>query len=777
MTTSELLGAAAHAAPSGDGAPSGPTDLRVGPEALRPLGVDECLLDQIVRSLHPEAPPVFAPLAASLTPASAGAGEVLPAALPGAAVPAPVIFAPPAKRVPAMPGIAPSAVAIAPSGLDPNALAPPRSLPSPTVYALDGGLPPLLPENAVPASVVPTPITGFYFLPAESGELAQIARPLTPPAAALPSLTTPTATSPSPGGLSVPRPSLSAAALPSGGQAIAPVALPSGDALTAALSPPTHIAALALPTGPVEYAATPYFLPSTPPASTSLPTTSWPAAPVDAEATTAGPPFLAPLVTARPGAGDSAGLLPHPVPAPSAQKVASLDWALPRPPADGAAPAPQPTVPAQALHAVPAAPGAAEAPRPSETRLSHEPFDVIAVRRDFPILQERVHGRPLVWLDNAATTQKPRAVIDRLVQYYEHEYSNVHRGAHTLAARSTDAYENARETVARFLGAATPREIVFVRGTTEAVNLVANSWGRRFLTEGDEIVLTTLEHHSNIVPWQFLAETHGVVLRVVPVTDRGEVLLSDFSKTLSPRTRFVSITHVSNALGTVLPVGEMIQVAHRHGARVLVDGAQAVSHFAVNVQAIDADFYTLSSHKLFGPSAAGVLYGKLALLDEMPPWQGGGNMIERVTFERSSFMPPPMRFEAGTATLAPAIGLGAAIEYLERIGMPNITRHEHELLQHATEALSAIRGVRLIGTAPEKAGVVSFLADGIGVEEMGGILDQEGIAVRAGHHCAQPTMDRFGLTGTVRPSFALYNTHEEVELLARTVRQAIQQRR
>jgi len=407
--------------------------------------------------------------------------------------------------------------------------------------------------------------------------------------------------------------------------------------------------------------------------------------------------------------------------------------------------------------------------------LSRRTFDVHDIRRDFPILQKRVHGRPLVWLDNAATTQKPRAVIERLVHYYEHEYSNVHRAAHTLAARSTDAYEGAREKLQRFLGASSPSEIVFVRGTTEAINLVANSWGRKNVARGDEIVLTTIEHHSNIVPWQFLAEEVGAVLRIVPVTDRGEVLLSDYGKLLGARTRLVAITHVSNALGTILPVGEMIQAAHRHGARILVDGAQAVSHFPVNVQALDADFYVLSGHKMFGPSAVGVLYGKKALLDEMPPWQGGGNMIQQVTFEKSTFADPPARFEAGTATLGPAVGLGAAVDYLEHIGMENVARHERELLAYATDALSKIRGLRLIGTAREKAGVVSFIVDGMSAKDMGSFLDQEGIAVRAGHHCAQPTMDRFGVTSTVRPSLALYNTHQEIDVLVRAVRKALQQ--
>jgi cysteine desulfurase/selenocysteine lyase len=400
-------------------------------------------------------------------------------------------------------------------------------------------------------------------------------------------------------------------------------------------------------------------------------------------------------------------------------------------------------------------------------------FDVADIRRDFPILQERIHGKQLVWLDNAATTQKPHAVIERLKYYYEHEYSNVHRGAHTLAARSTEAYENAREKLQRFLAAASPEEIVFVRGTTEGVNLVASSFGSKFVGKGDEIVLSTLEHHSNIVPWQFLAQRTGAVIKVVPVTDRGEVLLGDVERTLSDRTRIVAVTHVSNALGTVLPVREITQMAHRRGARVLIDGAQAVSHFPINVQELDADFYVLSGHKMFGPSAIGVVYGKKALLDEMPPWQGGGNMIQRVTFEHSTFADPPARFEAGTAALGPAVGLGAAADYLMQIGMENVAAHERQLLAYTQDSLSRIPGLRLIGTAPEKTSVASFVTDDVPPEEMGKILDQEGIAVRAGHHCAQPTMDRFGLEATVRPSLALYNTHDEIDQLARAIRRAL----
>lgn len=403
----------------------------------------------------------------------------------------------------------------------------------------------------------------------------------------------------------------------------------------------------------------------------------------------------------------------------------------------------------------------------------HRPFDPRAIRADFPILRERIHGRPLIWLDNAATTQKPQSVIDRVAHFYAHENSNVHRAAHTLAARATEAYESAREKVAKFLGAASPKEIVFVRGTTEAVNLVANSWGRRHLRAGDEIVLTTLEHHSNIVPWQFLRDELGVVLKIVPVTDRGEVLLDDVGRTLSPKTKLVSITHVSNALGTVLPVQEITAAAKRHGATVLIDGAQAVSHFPVNVQELGADFYVLSGHKLFAPTGAGALYGRKQILDAMPPWQGGGNMIEHVSFEKSSFAEAPAKFEAGTATLGAAVGLGAAIDYLNALGMHNVARHEQELLAHGHEVLSSIKTLRLIGTAPEKAGVLSFVSERMKSEDIGKALDREGIALRVGHHCAQPTMARFGVTGTVRPSLALYNCHEDLDQLGRALRRIL----
>jgi cysteine desulfurase/selenocysteine lyase len=415
-------------------------------------------------------------------------------------------------------------------------------------------------------------------------------------------------------------------------------------------------------------------------------------------------------------------------------------------------------------------PSATTAQPPPATPLSSRSFQVEAIRQDFPILQQTVHGKPLIWLDNAATTQKPRRVIDALTRFYERDNSNIHRGAHTLAARATELYEGARDKVRRFLGAARPEEIVFVHGATEAINLVSQAYGGTFINKGDEIVLTEIEHHANLVPWQQLAKEKGAVLRVVPVNDRGEVLLEEYERLLGPRTRVVALAHVSNALGTILPVRTMTQLAHRHGARVLLDGAQSVAHLPVDVQALDCDFYAFSGHKLFGPTGIGVLYGKSELLEAMPPWQGGGNMIDQVTFENTTYQQAPAKFEAGTGILAGAVGLGAAIDYLDEVGLDNISRYEHELLAHGTAALSGIPGLRLIGTAADKAGVLSFVLDGVRTEDVGRYLDQEGIAVRASHHCAQPTMKRFGVTSTVRPSLAFYNTHAEIDTLAAAVR-------
>jgi cysteine desulfurase/selenocysteine lyase len=402
---------------------------------------------------------------------------------------------------------------------------------------------------------------------------------------------------------------------------------------------------------------------------------------------------------------------------------------------------------------------------PQELALSSYAFDAAALKRDFPILRERVNGRPLVWLDNAATTQKPQSVIDRLKYFYEHENSNVHRAAHELAARATDAYESAREKVRRFLNASSSREIIFVRGATEGINLVAQSWGRQNIQKDDEIVITWLEHHANIVPWQMLASEKGAKLRVAPVDDSGQVLLDEYEKLLGPKTRLVALPQVSNALGVIPPAAAMIEAAHRHGAKVLLDGAQSISHMRVDVQSLDCDFFVFSGHKVFAPTGIGVVYGKPEVLEHMPPWQGGGNMIQDVTFERTLYQLPPQRFEAGTGNIADAVGLGAAIDYLDRAGMANITRHEHELLLYATNALQQIPGLRIIGTAKEKAGVLSFVMQGFRNEEIGDYLNRNGIAVRSGHHCAQPILRRFGLESTVRASLALYNTFEDIDAL------------
>jgi cysteine desulfurase/selenocysteine lyase len=397
-------------------------------------------------------------------------------------------------------------------------------------------------------------------------------------------------------------------------------------------------------------------------------------------------------------------------------------------------------------------------------------FDVNAVRRDFPILQERVNGKPLVWFDNAATTQKPQSVIDRLAYFYAHENSNIHRAAHELAARATDAYEAARQKVQRFLGAGSADEIIFVRGATEAINLVAKTWGVQNIGEGDEIIVSLLEHHANIVPWQQLAQQTGAKIRVIPVDDTGQLKLDELQKLLNPKTKLVSVTQVSNALGTVTPIKQVIDMAHAAGAKVLVDGAQSVSHLRVNVQALDADFFVFSGHKIFGPTGIGVVYGKKALLDQMPPWQGGGNMIADVTFEKTLFQPAPNKFEAGTGNIADAVGLGAALDYVDRIGIENIARYEHDLLVYATRGLSSIPSVRLIGTAVDKASVASFVLAGYTTEEVGRALNEEGIAVRSGHHCAQPILRRFGVEATVRPSLAFYNTCEEIDRMLSVVR-------
>ncbi|CAH1199180.1 Cysteine desulfurase [Paenibacillus plantiphilus] len=396
-------------------------------------------------------------------------------------------------------------------------------------------------------------------------------------------------------------------------------------------------------------------------------------------------------------------------------------------------------------------------------------FDIHAIRRDFPILSEKINGKPLIWLDNAATTHKPRHVIDRISYYYEHENSNIHRAAHELAARSTDAYEGAREKVARFLNAPSPQQIVFVRGATEAINLVANSYARHNVKPGDEILITWLEHHANIVPWQMICNETGAKLRVAPVDEDGQIILSEFAKLLSKRTKLVSLTQVSNALGTITPVAEMVHLAHQYGAKVLVDGAQAVSHLKVDVQALDCDFYVFSGHKVFGPTGIGALYGKAEVLETMKPYQGGGNMIVDVTFEKTIIHPAPNRFEAGTGNIADAVGLGAAIDYVTTIGIEAIHQYEHYLLEYGTEALSKVPGLRFIGTAKNKASVMSFTLQGFTTEQVGQALSAEGIAVRSGHHCAQPILRRFGVEHTVRPSLAFYNTCEELDKLAEVI--------
>jgi cysteine desulfurase/selenocysteine lyase len=392
-------------------------------------------------------------------------------------------------------------------------------------------------------------------------------------------------------------------------------------------------------------------------------------------------------------------------------------------------------------------------------------FDVERVRADFPILREKARGHQLVYLDNAATSQKPKIVMDAILRYYEHDNANIHRGVHYLSERATEEFEEARKSVQSFLHAARPSEIIFVRGATEAINLVAQTFGRVHVGAGDEVLITTMEHHSNIVPWQMLCEEKQATLRVAPINDKGELILEEFEKLLGPKTKIVSVGHVSNALGTVNPLAEIIRMSHARNIPVLVDGAQAVPRVPVNVQELDCDFYVFSGHKTYGPTGIGILYGKLALLEAMPPYQGGGDMISSVTFEKTIYNKVPHKFEAGTPDMSGAVGLRAALEYLDRLGMDNIAAYEHELLAYATKVVSAITGIRLIGTAKEKAGVLSFVIEGIHPHDIGTILDQEGIAIRTGHHCAQPVMARFCIDATARASFGLYNTKEEIDAL------------
>jgi cysteine desulfurase/selenocysteine lyase len=393
-------------------------------------------------------------------------------------------------------------------------------------------------------------------------------------------------------------------------------------------------------------------------------------------------------------------------------------------------------------------------------------FDVERMREDFPVLKQTVHGKPLVYLDSAATAQKPSVVVDAIRRFHEVDCANIHRGVHELSQRSTAAYEETRAKAKRFLNSRSRNELIFVRGTTEGINLVASSWGRKNVKEGDEIVISALEHHSNIVPWQMLCEEKAAMLRVIPINDRGELILEEYEKLLGPRTRMVAFAHVSNALGTINPVKQMIEMAHRAGALALIDGAQAAPHMKVDVQALDADFYTMSGHKVFGPTGIGILYGKTKLLNAMPPYQGGGDMIRTVTFEKTTYNDPPYKFEAGTPNIAGGIGLGAALDYVTRIGMDKIAAYEHDLLVYGTEALAQVPGLKLIGTAREKAAVLSFVIEGIHPHDIGTVLDRQGIAVRTGHHCAQPVMDRFHVAATTRASLAFYNTTAEIDSLA-----------
>ncbi len=400
------------------------------------------------------------------------------------------------------------------------------------------------------------------------------------------------------------------------------------------------------------------------------------------------------------------------------------------------------------------------------------PFDVERIRADFPLLGEEMRGKPMVFLDSAASSQKPTAVLDALKYYYEHQHANVHRGVYELSQQATDAFELGRERARKFLNAGSEEEVIFVRGTTEGINLVASSFSRRFIKAGDEVLISAMEHHSNIVPWQLVCEQVGAKLQVIPVNERGELIMEEFDRLLNDRTRIVAVTHVSNTLGTINPVEEIIAKAHQRGVPVLLDGAQATPHLKVDVQALDVDFYTFSGHKVFGPTGIGILFGKKKWLEEMPPYQGGGEMIATVTFEKTTFNELPHKFEAGTPDISGAVGLGVALEYVENIGQEAIAQYEHELLEYATEKLSAIEGLRIVGTAEKKASVISFLIEGTHPYDVGTLLDKQGIAVRTGHHCTQPLMDRYGIPGTVRASFAFYNTREDIDRLVAGVERA-----
>ncbi len=400
-------------------------------------------------------------------------------------------------------------------------------------------------------------------------------------------------------------------------------------------------------------------------------------------------------------------------------------------------------------------------------------FDVNALRAQFPILKKRVRGNPFVYLDNAATTQKPQSVIDVLNQYYTDQNANIHRGIHYLSEQATEAYEDARSRISKFINVPSERQIIFVRGTTEGINLIAQTFGRQRVRSGDEILISTLEHHSNIVPWQLLAEAQGANIKVIPIDDRGVLDLDAYGKLLNDRTRIVALSHVSNAIGTVSPIAEMCREAHQRDIPVIVDGAQSAPHMKVDMQALDCDFFVFSGHKIFGPTGTGVLYGKDKWLRDMPPYEGGGGMIQSVTFEKTRFLEYPARFEAGTPHIAGSIGFAAALDFVEEIGMEKIAAYEHGILQYATEQFSQIDGLKILGTAPEKAAVLSFILDDVHPHDISTFLDQDGIAIRAGHHCAQPLMNRFGVAGTARASFSIYNTREEVDVLAASLRKIV----
>ena len=407
-------------------------------------------------------------------------------------------------------------------------------------------------------------------------------------------------------------------------------------------------------------------------------------------------------------------------------------------------------------------------------RSNYVPFDVDKIRADFPVLNQTINGKPLVYLDNAATSQKPQSVIDTLVSYYSTENANVHRGVHTLSQRATDDYEEARDKVKRFINAEKDDEIIFVRGTTEGINLISQTYGRSCIGEGDEIIISSMEHHSNIVPWQILCQEKGATLRVIPVNDLGELLLDEYERLFTAKTKLVSIVHQSNALGTINPAKEIVDISHGHGVPVLLDGAQAIAHMEVDVRELGCDFYAFSGHKLYGPTGIGVLYGKESILEEMPPYQAGGEMIKSVTFEETLYNVLPNKFEAGTPNIAGAIGLGAAIDYVETLGIGKIAAYESELLKYGTVRLSSIEGLEIIGTADKKGSVISFVMEGVHPHDIGTILDAEGIAIRTGHHCAQPLMDRFGVPATARASFAFYNTREEIDLLVKGIDRVIE---